>query len=490
MFFRFYKRVIQLFFCLIFCLSISTLVMAEELYDIVIENGRVIDPETERDENGLNIGIDGKQIVRISREPLSGKRIIDATGLVVIPGFIDPLSYDPNPIGSWYKLADGVTTNLALHGGAVSPTDYFEKHKKLDPPINYGTSFFVAKMRSRMQPNPYLRLSKEEIERLVEAAEKALGEGAMAISFSLEYYPGTKRDEIIPLMKLAAEYNVPVFFHLRYSTMYGRGGNNIDGINEVLDYARETGAAIHIDHINSTGGTFSMEESLALLRQAKEEGLSITACTYPYNYWATRLSSARFDEGWQDRFQIDYDDLQLIGHKERMTEETFKKYRAEKGVLAAAYAIPEEDLVRSLKEDYIMIGSDGMIEPDPFGGAPGMNNHPRGAGNFSRVIARYVREENVISLMEAVKKMTLLPVQLLEEQVPALRKKGRIQEGMDADIVIFNYDEIQDKADVINPAQYTEGIYYVLVNGQVVIDEEGIHQDVRTGEVIRSFFEK
>lgn len=128
-------------------------------------------------------------------------------------------------------------------------------------------------MRSRMQPNPYLRLTSEEIEKLAEAAEKALKEGAMAISFSLEYYPGTKRDEIVPLMKLAAEYNVPVFFHLRYSTMFGSGGNNIDGINEVLDYARETGAAIHIDHINSTGGTFSMEESLALLRQARAEGV-------------------------------------------------------------------------------------------------------------------------------------------------------------------------------------------------------------------------
>ncbi|NLM97757.1 MAG: amidohydrolase family protein [Halanaerobiaceae bacterium] len=489
MFFSFYRRVIPYLLCFLFCLSISFPVPAGDLYDIVILNGRVIDPETERDEAGLNIGINGRQIVRISREPLSGKRVIDATGLVVVPGFIDPLSYDPNPIGSWYKLADGVTTNLALHGGAVSPAEYFEKHNKLDPPLNYGTSFFVAKMRSRMQPNPYLRLTSEEIEKLAEAAEKALKEGAMAISFSLEYYPGTKRDEIVPLMKLAAEYNVPVFFHLRYSTMFGSGGNNIDGINEVLDYARETGAAIHIDHINSTGGTFSMEESLALLRQARAEGLRVTACTYPYNYWATRLSSPRFDEGWQERFRIDYDDLQLIGHEERMTEESFKKYRSEKGVLVAAYAIPEEDLVRSLKEDYIMIGSDGMIEPDPYGRGPGMNNHPRGAGCFSRVIAKYVRDEKVISLMDAVKKMTLLPAQLLEEEVPALRKMGRIQEGMDADIVVFNYDEIEDKADIINPAQYSEGIYYVLVNGQVVIDEEGIHRDVRAGELIRSYFD-
>ncbi|MFP4017060.1 MAG: amidohydrolase family protein [Halanaerobiales bacterium] len=463
-------------------------VNSSERYDIVIKNGRVMDPETELDEVGLNIGIKDKKILSITADPLEGDRVIDATGLVVAPGFIDPLSYDPNPVGNYYKLADGITTVLVLHGGTVNPSRYYAYYEKEGQAINYGVSYFVAEMRVGLGISPYQHATEEQIEKMVEKGEKALNEGAMAVSFSLEYYPGTGADEIIPLMELAARYNVPVFFHVRYSTMYGDGGNNLDALNEVVNYARETGAAIHIDHINSTGGTFSMEESLNILREAREEGLKVTACTYPYNYWATRLSSARFDSGWQERFQISYEDLQLIGHEERMNKESFYENRAKYGVLAAAYAIPEEDVVRSIEEDFVMIGSDGMIEPDPDGGPPGMNNHPRGAGNCSRLIAKYVREQQVISLMDAIRKMTLLPAQLLEEQVPALRKKGRIQEGMDADLVIFDFENIKDCANVVNPAQYSEGIPYVLVNGKVVIDEEGIHRDVRAGRPLKSEF--
>ncbi|MFW6035229.1 MAG: amidohydrolase family protein [Halothermotrichaceae bacterium] len=477
------KRLIVLLVCFVFIFS--GILIGKE-YDIVIQNGRVMDPETGLDKTGLNVGIIDETIEKITEKSLEGKRIIDASGQVVVPGFIDPLSYDPNPIGNWYKLADGVTTNLALHGGTVNPEVYFNHYGNL--PFNYGAAFFVASQRVSMGINRYQSANQEQINKIVEKAEEALNNGAMAVSFSLEYYPGTDPEEIISLLELASKYNVPAFFHVRYSTMYGKGGNNIDALNEVLGYARKTGAAIHIDHINSTGGTFSMEQSLAMLRQAREEGLQVTACTYPYNYWATRLSSARFDPGWQERFQISYDDLQLIGHKERLTEETFKQNRAKYGVLAAAYAMPEEEIVKSIEEDFVMIGSDGIIEPDPHGGAPGMNNHPRGAGCFSRVIARYVREKQTITLMEAVKKMTLLPAQMLEEQVPALRKKARIQEGMDADIVIFDYDKIQDKADVLNSAQYTEGINYVLVNGTVVIDEDGIHKDVRPGKPVKADF--
>lgn len=487
------KFLILIFLVTLFLLS-NLVFAAEEIpseegcFDIVIKNGRIMDPETELDQIGLNIGIRDGKIIRISEEPLEGKREIDAGGLVVAPGFIDPLSYDPNPVGNWYKLGDGITTVLVLHGGTVNPASYYSYYEKEGQAINYGVSFFVAEMRVGLGLSPYQHANEEQVVKMVEKAEKALKEGAMAISFSLEYYPGTGADEIIPLMKLAASYNVPVFFHVRYSTMYGEGGNNIDALNEVLDYARETGAAIHIDHINSTGGTYSMEESLSILREAREEGLKVTACTYPYNYWATRLSSARFDAGWQERFQISYEDLQLIGHEERMDKESFYENRAKYGVLAAAYAIPEEDVVRSIEEDFVMIGSDGMIEPDPNGGPPGMNNHPRGAGNCSRLIAKYVREEEVITLMEAIKKMTLLPAQLLEGQVPALRKKGRLQEGMDADIVIFDFENIKDCATVVNPAQYSEGINYVLVNGKVVIDEDGIHKDVRAGQPLKSEF--
>ncbi len=460
----------------------------DTLFDIVISNGRVIDPETNLDQEKVNLGIKDGRIIRLSTYPLSGKRNIDAAGLVVAPGFIDPLSYNPNSIGVWYKLADGVTTNLALHGGTINPTVYFN-HYKEKAPLNYGVAFFVAEHRVSLGIDRYQPATREQVGKMVKKAEQALLSGAMAISFSLEYYPGTNREEIIPLMELAASYNVPVFFHVRYSTMFGEGGNNIDALKEVLGYARETGAAIHIDHINSTGGTFSMEESLELIREARKEGLDVTACTYPYTYWGTRLSSARFDQGWQERFQIDYNDLQLIGHQERLNEDSFEIHRKKYGVLVVAYAMPAEEIEKSIKADFVMIGSDGMIEPGPEGIPPGMNNHPRGAGCFSRVIAEYVREKGSITLMEAIRKMTLMPAQRLEKQVPALAKKGRLQEGMDADIVIFDFNKIKDQASVINSAQYSEGIEYVLVNGQVVIDEDGINQHIKAGKPLKSQYE-
>src|SRR5690606_34308124 len=288
------------------------------VYDIVIAGGRVMDPETRRDETGLNVGIIDDTIVRITRQPLQGKRVIDAQGLVVAPGFIDPQSYDPNPFGNWYKIADGVTTNLAGHDGLINPAAYFDNMARQQPPLNYGASFYVGGARRSIGVDRYAAATPEQIQRLVAMAERALEGGAMAVSFSLEYYPNQQPDEVLALVEVAARYGVPAIFHLRYSTMYGDGGNNFDALEEVLDYARATGAAIHIGHLHSTGGTFSMPESLALLAEARREGIDVTADVYSYHYWATNLSSARFAPGWQERFQIDYSDLQLVCSTERL----------------------------------------------------------------------------------------------------------------------------------------------------------------------------
>ncbi|MBO9596203.1 MAG: amidohydrolase family protein, partial [Cohnella sp.] len=203
-------------------------------------------------------------------------------------------------------------------------------------------------------------------------------------------------------------------------------------------------------------------------------------CIYPYDYWGTYLNSARFDEGWQQRFRISYNDLQIAGTSERLTEESFRKYQKE-GKLAVAYAIPKQDVIDSLKAPYVMIGSDAILEP-------GFNNHPRASGTFARTIGLYVREQQVISLSDAIAKMSLMPAQRLEKQAPALQKKGRIAKGMDADIVVFDYDEISDKSTVEKPETVSAGIKYVLVNGQVALDEKGIHKDIHVGQPIKSEF--
>jgi len=448
-------------------------------YDIVIQNGRVINPETKLDREGLNVGILGGTIGVVTSHPLKGKRVIDATGLVVAPGFIDNLSYDPNHYGVWNKIADGVTANIAMHGGTASPKSWYSYYERNRSPVHFGASFFYTQARNQFSLSRYASANKAQIGKLVRDAEEALNNGALGISFSLEYVPGISSEEILPLMELAYKYNVPVYFHARYSDME-EPGTNIDALNEIIGYARATGAAVHIDHIHSTGGTFSMKQSLQMIAEARAEGLDITACVYPYDFWGTYLNSARFDEGWQERFRISYEDLQIAGTSERLTEETFRKYRRE-GKLAVAYAIPEEDLIDALKADFVMIGSDAILEP-------GNNNHPRASGTFARTVGMYVREKGVIDLMDAIAKMTLLPAQRLEKQAPALRKKGRIAKGMDADIVIFDFDEIRDRSTVERPDLPSAGIRYVLIGGQVALDENGVNKNVRAGQPIRSEF--
>lgn len=450
-------------------------------YDIVITGGRVINPETKLDQEGLNVGITDGTIGVVTAKPLKGKKTIEANGLVVSPGFIDNLSYDPNPLGVWQKIGDGVTSNIAMHGGTSTPKAWYAHYERDMPPVNFGASYFYTQARNQFKLSRYDAAKPEQIAKLREQAEEALNNGALGISFSLEYVPGISAEEIIPLMELAYEYNVPVYFHGRYSDAEAPG-TELEGTQELINYGEKTGAAVHIDHINSTGGTFSMQEALSLIEQARAEGFDITACVYPYDYWGTYLNSARFDEGWQQRFRISYEDLQIAGTTERLTKESFAKYQKE-GKLAVAYAIPAEAVVQAFQAPFVMIGSDAILEPSN-------NNHPRASGTFARTLGMYVRDQKVMSLMDGIAKLSLMPAQRLEKQAPALRKKGRLAKGMDADIVIFNPDTVADKSTVEHPETMSAGIDYVLVAGQVVLDHGTMNKKVRLGEPLRSQFQR
>lgn len=426
-------------------------------YDVVIRNGRVMDPETRLDAAGLNVGIRGKTIIAITNQPLAGRLEIDAAGRVVAPGFIDILSYNPNSYGVWYKLADGVTTNLAMHGAPGTDGDmkaWYRIYERQRPPVHFGGAFLYGAARIKLGVGNYRAATPTQLARLVTLFERALEDGALGISLSLEYEPGISDAELQAMMGVARRYQVPVFFHVRYSTVEPPG-TNFDALREVLSLARRTGVTVHIEHITSTGGTFSMPESLRLLQAARDEGLDVTACAYPYPYWGSPLNSARFSKGWQRRFHIDYGDLQLAGSAERLTPSSFRQYRR-KGKLAVAYAILE----------------------------PGNNNHPRAAGTFTRTLGVYVRERRVLTLMEALEKITLLPARRLQAQAPALRRKGRLQLGADADVVVFDPEKVSDRATVEHPNRFAVGIDYVLVAGKVVKDPEGFHKEIRLGEAI------
>jgi dihydroorotase len=344
-------------------------------------------------------------------------------------------------------------------------------------PVNYGASFYYSAARNTLKLGRYQTANEVQTRQLTALAERALRKGALGVSFALEYSPGISAGEILPLMHLARRYEVPVFFHARYSDME-EPGTNIDALNEIIGYAEETGASVHIDHITSTGGTFSMQRSLAVLQRARDRGIDVTACAYPYPFWATALNSARFDPGWQSRFRISFSDLQLGGSAERLTEQSFQKYRS-LGKLAVAYAIPEDDVVGALQSPLVMIGSDAILEP-------GFNNHPRASGTFARTIGLYARDRQVISLMDAIAKMTIMPAQRLERHTAAMRRKGRLSVGADADVTILNYQTVLDRATVEHPEYQSVGVQYVIVHGQVVKDPGGLHRDVRPGRAIRN----
>lgn len=457
-----------------------TNVAAGETFDLVIEGGRVMDPATGFD-HVANIGISDDQVVAITEDELEGRKTIDARDRVVAPGFIDILSYDPNPYGIWYKVGDGVTTNLGMHGLNAEAGNWFQQFESAGVPTHFGGAWDHAYVRGiLMEIGVGETATPAQVDELEARAEQGLKEGWMGIDFELEYAPGTSREEVIRLSRLAKRYNVPVFFHGRYSDMQ-EPGTNFDTLDEIIDAAETTGASVHVEHINSTGGTFSMEESLQVLEDARADGIDVTACTYPYTFWATNLASERFADGWQERFRIDYGDLAIPGTGERLNAQSFAAYRST-GKIAAAFAIPEDDVRDSLRSDFVMIGSDGILE------GPENNNHPRAAGTFARVLGRYVREEQVISLMDALAKMTILPARRLQEQAPLLRLKGRLQLGADADITIFDPDTVIDRATLRHPNRMSEGIDWVLVMGRVVKSPKKLFKGRKPGLAIKSDF--
>jgi dihydroorotase len=211
---------------------------------------------------------------------------------------------------------------------------------------------------------------------------------------------------------------------------------------------------------------------------ARRRGLDITTELYPYTAASTYLQSALFEPGWQERFAIGFEDVQWAATGERLTEDTFAKYRA-KGGFVVIHMIPDDALRAAITHPDVMIGSDGV----PLTNVGG---HPRGVGTYARVLGRYVREEKLLDLMTALRKISLMPAQRLERFVPAMRRKGRIGAGMDADITVFDPARVIDRATYEQPAQFSEGIRHVLVGGTFVVRDGQLAANVTPGRAIRA----
>jgi N-acyl-D-aspartate/D-glutamate deacylase len=462
-----------LFFCGFFLIlagvivHVNRTVWAAKEFDVVIAGGRVMDPESGLD--GIrNLGITGARIAEVSTATLQGRTTIEARGLVVAPGFIDLHEHGQDPRNYQFQAHDGVTTSLELEVGTDDIDKWYadRENKSL---INFGVSAGHIPVRMRVMKDPgrwlpigdaaHREASPEDLESIKKQVQQGLQRGALALGMGINYTAAASHQEIVDMFRIAAKYGASVHVHLRYAGML-EPQTGLAALEEGIAAAAATGAPLHVVHITSIG-LRDTPQLIAMVEGAQKHGLDVTMECYPYVAASTDLASAIFDPGWQERMGITYKDLQWAKTGERLTAETFDKYRKEGGVVVI-YSIPESVVRGAVSNPMVMVASDGMRIEGP-------KVHPRGQGTFARVLGHYVREEKVLDLMTALRKMTLMPAQRLEKRAPMFKDKGRIRVGADADITIFDAEHVIDRATFDEPLQYSDGIRFVLVNGVPVV---------------------
>ena len=476
-----------------FCLIVlSTTILAAQQYDLVLEGGRVMDPETGLDAL-RNVGIRDGKISRVSSEALSGKRVIHAGGLVVAPGFIDLHQHGQDLASQQVKAFDGVTTALELEIGAPDVAQFL-KAKQGHSLIHYGTSASHVAARAaifgaplpaevigphagipeilpKSGPATDQPATPEQIEAMRHRLRTELDAGGLAIGMGIQYTPGATRLEVIDMFRLAAERGLPVYTHMR-SAGRVEPGSSIEAVSEVIGAAAITGASLHIVHINSTCLRDSME-CLSMVEGARARGLDVTTEAYPYIAGMTAVNSALFNPGWREKLGIDYADLVLPDTGEHLTRQRFDElHNSSTTHWVLIFANTQQVVDKVIPHPLVMIASDGA------------EGHPRNAGTYSRVLAQYVREKGTVTLMDAIRKMSLMPAQMLERSTPAARQKGRLQEGADADIVVFDANAITDRSTFEKPMEPSVGVRYLIVAGTLLVDEGKLAPDVYPGRAL------
>src|ERR1700719_1945890 len=469
-------------------LAISAFAAAQQ-YDLVLEGGRVIDPETGLDAV-RNVGIREGKIVRISSEALNGLRVVHAGGLVIAPGFIDLHQHGQDLASQRVKALDGVTTALELEIGAPDVAQFL-KSKQGHSLIHYGTSASHVAARALVFGAPLPAevigpqsgapeilpksgtatdqpATPEQMEAMRQRLRAEMDAGGLAVGMGIEYTPGATRLEVIDMFRLAAERGLPVYTHMR-SAGRAEPGSAIESVSEVIGAAAISGASLHIVHINSTCLRDSLE-CLSMVEGARARGLDVTTEAYPYIAGMTAVNSALFNPGWREKLGIDYGDLVLPDTGEHLTKQRFDELHSSSTThWVLIFANTQEVVDKVIPHPLVMIASDGA------------EGHPRNAGTYSRVLAQYVRGQGTITLMDAIRKMSLMPAQMLERSTPEARQKGRLQEGADADIVVFDAGIVSDRSTFEKPMEPSVGVRYLVVGGTVVVDEGRVVPDVFPG---------
>ena len=435
-------------------------------YDIVISGGRIIDPDSGMD-SVRNLAISNGKIAEISLSELSAEETIDAAGNVVCPGFIDLHCHPQDTEIFEVQAKDGVTTTLELEVGTGDISEFYSRWKG-NAALNYGASIGHIPVRMKVMDDPGTFLpsgdagrreaTDREIQEMKTLIRKGLDLGALAVGFGLDYTRGASRWEVIEMFKVAAEYGASCHVHLR-----GKGhkepSNSIEALEEVLAVAAVTGAPLHVVHLNSTGMR-AVPQLLEMISGARERGLDVTTECYPYTAGMTKIESALFDEGWQDHYGIDYEQLMRPDTGEYLNSNSFAKYR-EEGGWVIAFSTPEVSMSAAVQSPLTMIATDSIIENG--------KGHPRTAGSYTKVLGDYVRNKGELELSEAISKMTIMPARRLENRSPSFLKKGRVKVGADADLAVFNPDTVIDQSTYTDPTKPPIGMNHVIVNGIPVV---------------------
>lgn len=449
------------------------------IYDIAINNGFIADPEKRTIKKG-NIGIFGDRICTVTDAPIEGRHTIDASQNIISPGFIDIHAHiDGDAVCGRLSLAQGITTTIGGNcgGGILDVDNFFKKQDSAGFPINQaqfvGHSFLLRNAAGAC--DPYVPASKSQIETMKKLLSQSFREGAIGVSFGLEYAPGSSFEEVIELSKTAAEYGRLVSIHTRLS-----GPGELESLREAIDISEITGARVQISHLVYQYGTGIMAPALEMIKSARERGIDLWADSGMYTNFATGMNTSVYDPDHIRKFGWKYSNMLVASGKYKgqyLTESLYHKLRKSlEDIIVICFTGVEAEIYDALDADFVVPSSDAG--PSPSGNIK--EGHPQNSGTFPRFFREMVYNKNRLSIVDAVKKASLLPAEIL-----GFENKGRIREGADADLVVFNPDTICDNSDFEIPDRQPSGIDHVIVNGKISVKNGHVLDNALSGRSIK-----